>query len=179
LSRIDRPIHWQYPTSGYGSAALRYQKKDQLLINTNFISTNNTDNINKTINITGKLLFPELSYAVNGVLMDVAKQLGGGHKEKYYCNAIEQGLTYRKIKFQREYYIPVQYRNNIVGKYFVDFFIEDKEDKIVLEIKRGKFITPMIISQVKYYLDALDLKLAIVGIFTYKGVILKRILNEY
>jgi len=30
------------------------------------------------------LLYPELSYRVNGALSEVFRQLGGGHREKYY-----------------------------------------------------------------------------------------------
>ena len=63
-----------------------------------------------------------------------------------------------------------------MGKYFLDFLIEDK---IVLELKRGKIVAINNINQVKQYLTALNLKLALVVSFTHTGAKINRILNEY
>jgi len=34
------------------------------------------------------LIYPELSYKINGILFDVYNELGPGHKEKYYQAAV-------------------------------------------------------------------------------------------
>ncbi len=130
----------------------------------------------QTIVRNDKILYPELSYQINGVLMDVAKTLGGGHKENYYGNACAVGFTKRQISFQREVYVPLTYEDEKVGKYFVDFLIENK---IILELKRGQFISSSVIEQTKQYLVAKNLKLGIIGCFTYNGVVIKRVVNEY
>ena len=122
------------------------------------------------------LLYPELSFIINGVLIDVSKQLGGGHPEKYYQKAVGLGLTATNIKHKEQLYVPLQYKEKIIGKYFLDFLINDC---VVLEIKRGQFISATIIKQVKSYLTALKLKLAIIACFTHQGVVIKRIINEY
>ncbi|OGH69624.1 MAG: hypothetical protein A3C90_04280 [Candidatus Magasanikbacteria bacterium RIFCSPHIGHO2_02_FULL_51_14] len=122
------------------------------------------------------LLFPELSFRVNGVLIDVAKQLGGGHKEKYYQEAIRIGLHREKIPFKEQMYVPLTFDEQIVGKYFFDFYIENK---IVLEIKRGEFIAASVINQTKQYLSAINCKLGILACFTHGGVVIKRVVNEY
>ncbi len=122
------------------------------------------------------LLYPELSFRINGVLFDVFKQLGGGHREKYYQEAVKLGLQKAGLKFKEQFYVPLKFDGKIVGKYYLDFLIEDK---IVLELKRGKIIAINNVDQVKQYLSALNLKLAIIASFTYNGVKINRILNEY
>lgn len=49
-----------------------------------------------------KLVYPELSFKVNGILFKVKKDLGGFKSEKQYCDAIEAGLKVENIKYERE-----------------------------------------------------------------------------
>ncbi len=121
------------------------------------------------------LLYPELSFEINGVLFKVFKYLGGGHKESYFQRAVAVGLKNRGIEFKEQYYVPVKFEDEIVGKYFLDFLIGDK---IILELKRGKFIPAHIINQTKEYLEVTKCKLAIIGCFTHTGVVIKRIINH-
>jgi GxxExxY protein len=106
------------------------------------------------------LLHPELSFTVNGVLFNVFKQLGGGHEAK--------------IKYKEQYYVPLTFNNKTVGKYFLDFLIEDK---IILELKRGRYLPINILNQTKGYLSALNLELALIGCFAQDTVVIKRIIN--
>ncbi len=122
------------------------------------------------------LLYPELSYKINGVLFEVFRQLGGGHREKYYQEAMKLALSKAGIKFKEQVYAPLKFDEKIVGKYYLDFLIEDK---IILELKRGKIIAINNVKQVKQYLTVLNLKLALIASFTYEGVKINRILNEY
>jgi GxxExxY protein len=121
------------------------------------------------------LLFPELSFRINGILFDVFKEIGGGHKEKIYQAAVKIGLQRENISFKEQYYAPLTFENKTVGKYYLDFLIEDT---VVLELKRGRYIPINIINQAKQYLSALNLKLAIIGCFSFDCVVLKRIINE-
>ncbi|OGH71842.1 MAG: hypothetical protein A2921_00870 [Candidatus Magasanikbacteria bacterium RIFCSPLOWO2_01_FULL_43_20b] len=122
------------------------------------------------------LLYPELSFKINGVLIEVFKQLGGGHRESYYQKGVAAGLTKEALKFEEQYYVPLKCFDSMVGKYYLDFLIDDK---IVLELKRGQFVSAQVIAQTKQYLVALNLKLAIVACFTHSGVVIKRVINEY
>ncbi|MFZ2190294.1 MAG: GxxExxY protein [Candidatus Magasanikiibacteriota bacterium] len=123
-----------------------------------------------------KLLYPELSYKINGVMFEVYKQLGPGHHEKYYQKAIAIGFKNIGLKYEEQYYVPLKMDGEIVGKYFLDFLVEGK---IIVEIKRGKLLPFKNIQQTKQYLSALNLKLAIIVSFTYDGAIINRVLNEY
>lgn len=132
--------------------------------------------INKDYVVRRKdLLYPKLSFRINGILFEVFKQLGGGHEERYYQKAVAAGLRKEEIKFKEQFYVPLNCFGEKVGKYYLDFLIDDK---IVLELKRGQFISAQIIHQTKQYLDSLHLKLGIIACFTYKGVIIKRIINN-
>jgi GxxExxY protein len=120
------------------------------------------------------LLYPELSFKITGVLFDVHNTLGGGHPEKYYQKAVALGLKEQGIHFKEQFYVPVQYSQVTIGKYYLDFLIEDK---IILELKRGKYYSRGVINQTRQYLDALELKLGILACFGHDSVITKRIVN--
>ena len=122
------------------------------------------------------LLYPELSYKINGVLFEVYRQLGGGHLEKYYQLAIKNALEKEGLRFQEQVYVPLKFNDKVIGKYYLDFLIEDK---IILELKRGKIVPISNINQVKQYLIALNLKLAIIVSFLQTGARINRVLNEY
>jgi len=121
-----------------------------------------------------KLVYPELSYEVVGILYDVFNELKSGHKEIYYQNAIAVGLRRSNINFKEQVYSPITFKDELVGKYFFDFLIEDK---IILEIKAGDKFSRKNIEQTYSYLRASDLNLGILANFTGSGVKFKRILN--
>jgi len=121
-----------------------------------------------------ELVYPELSYKLVGLLFDVYNSLGSGHKEKYYCNAIDKALVDASIKFEKELFIPLYYKDKKVGQYFIDFLVENK---IVLEIKIGDRFPKRNIDQIFSYLKVSNLKLGILANFTSDGIKFKRILN--
>ena len=49
-----------------------------------------------------KVLYPELSYTVMGVLFSVHNALGQFAREKQYCDKIEIGLREKDISYRRE-----------------------------------------------------------------------------
>ncbi len=120
------------------------------------------------------LIYPDESYKIVGILYDVFNNLGSGHKECFYQKAIAIALTNEKIKFKEQAYTPVTYKNVKIGKYFLDFLIDDK---IVLEIKKDSIFRKQNIEQVYSYLKANNLKLGILANFTRTKVDYKRILN--
>jgi len=121
------------------------------------------------------LLYPKLSYEINGVLFDVHNAIGGAVPEKYIQKAVAEGLRKKNISFEEQYYVPLIFEGKTIGKYYLDFLIEKT---IVLELKRGRYIPRAVFSQTLGYLDSLDLKLAIVAGFAYDAVIIKRVINH-
>jgi len=84
------------------------------------------------------LVYPELSYQVMGVLFEVWKELGYGHKEKFYQKAVSQGLKEKDFKFDEQVPAQLLFKNQVVGSYFFDFLIENK---VVLEIKAKNYFS--------------------------------------
>jgi len=107
-----------------------------------------------------KLIHPELSYRVRGVLLDVYNNLGPMLKEEYHRDAIVLGLEEHSIVCIPEKAFEVYYRDERVGLYYVDVWIED--GKIFLEIKVVLAIEPIHRAQAISYLKVTDGDLAIV-----------------
>lgn len=121
-----------------------------------------------------KMVYPELSYKIVGILFDIHNQIGGGHKEKYVQKAIEIALKENKLEYQKELHCPLRYNGQEIGKYYLDFFIEGK---VILEVKVGERFKKEYIDQVLAYLKTNNLKLGIIANFTRDKLNFRRILN--
>lgn len=126
-------------------------------------------------NSNGKVVYKELSYDIVGILFEVYNDLGYGYQEKYYEKAIEKLFMENKIAFKRQAQYELVFRGENIGKYYVDFIVDDK---IVLEIKKGNYYSKRNLEQIKGYLKVSNLKLAILANFTPSGVKFIRVLNE-
>jgi len=120
------------------------------------------------------LLYPELSYVNIGILYEVFNTLGYKYQEKYYQRAIKKSLQDLSLSFEEQVGIPLKFKGAITGRYIPDFIIENK---IVLEIKRGDHFSQADIRQLLAYLEAKNLKLGILAIFSSNGLKFKRIIN--
>ncbi len=121
-----------------------------------------------------KIVYPELSYLIVGVMFDVYKELGGDLQEKHYQRALSSEFKNRKIKFSEQVKVPLIYKEQKIGYYALDFLIEDK---IAIEIKKDNNFSPRNIRQLYSYLKSLNLKLGILANFTKQGLKFKRVLN--
>ncbi|MEK7077205.1 MAG: GxxExxY protein [Patescibacteria group bacterium] len=103
-------------------------------------------------NNTNKIIYPELSYTVNGLCFSVHNDLGRYAREKQYGDAIEKKLKEIKLPHRRE--LVIHGTGNIL-----DFLIENK---IILEIKAKRMITKEDYFQVQRYLQMSGIKLGLV-----------------
>lgn len=110
-----------------------------------------------------QIIHKDLSYAIRGVLLDVHKQLGPMLPEKVYQEAIAVGLETKGVKCRVEKPFEVFYREQRVGLYYVDFWIED--GKVILELKVAPQILPLHQAQALSYLKMTGADLAIVANF--------------
>jgi len=120
-----------------------------------------------------KIIYPELSYKLVGILFQIHRDLGFEYQEKYYQRAVALALDKERIKYQKELKIDLKYEDKIIGKYFLDFLIENK---VILELKTHPF-NQRDIRQVLAYLKANNLKLGLLVNFRSKSLTFKRILN--
>jgi GxxExxY protein len=95
-----------------------------------------------------KLIYPKLSYTIVGILYKVHSNLGGNYQEKYYQRAVAIELKELGLSFTREIAVELSYQDEKVGRYLLDFLIEDK---IILELKAKPLITHEDFRRVKAY----------------------------
>ena len=106
--------------------------------------TNNT-NKNK------KLIYPELSYLITGICFEVHNKLGRCAREKQYGDLLEGKLKEIKIPYKREFKIGKTGNTT-------DFLIDNK---IILELKVEPLILKGDYYQTQRYLQASNIKLAL------------------
>ena len=73
-----------------------------------------------------------LTYQIIGAAMEVHSQLGPGYNEEIYQKALEIELRNRKIPFEPQRSITINFKGEMVGLKILDFWVEDK---VVVEIK--------------------------------------------
>ncbi|MFA6270072.1 MAG: GxxExxY protein [Candidatus Paceibacterota bacterium] len=96
-----------------------------------------------------KIIYPELSYQLTGILFNVHNELGKYGREKQYGDLLEQKLKEANLNFKREIYIGNT--GNIL-----DFIIDEK---IALELKATRLILKEHYRQIQNYLQQTGLKL--------------------
>jgi GxxExxY protein len=114
-----------------------------------------------------KLICPELSYEINGILFKAHNEIGQYGREKQCGDFIEKILKEKNIKHVRE--LVVGDTGNVI-----DFLIENK---IVLELKSKTIVTKDDYAQIQRYLWVLNKDLGILVNFRSKFLKPQRILK--
>lgn len=115
-----------------------------------------------------EFLYGDISYKINGILIETYKELGRYAREKQYGDLIEQKLKLKNMQYKRE---------TLIGdsKNITDFIIEDK---IVLELKAVPFLTKEHFNQIKRYLYQTGIKLGLIVNFRESFLSPRRVLSE-
>ncbi len=121
-----------------------------------------------------RVIYPELSYRINGVLFATHNELGRFCNEKQCCDRIEEWLKKLEIPYKRELRLAESFEGEAPGRNRVDFLIDDK---IILEIKAKRFVSREDYFQARRYQTAAQRKLALLANFNQKFLHIKRIVN--
>lgn len=121
-----------------------------------------------------ELIYPELSYKIIGVLFKVHSKLGGKYQEKYYQRAVGVALKETGLLYEKEIAVDLSFGNTKIGKYILDFLIENR---IILELKATPRFNREDFRQISSYLKAKNLKLGILVNFRGQKLTYKRVLN--
>jgi len=124
---------------------------------------------------SAKVIFPELSYKINGLLFEIHNTLGQYAREKQYGDALQTLLENEKVAFEREKFLPIELVSNISTNK-ADFVIENQ---IVLELKAKPFVTDEDFVQIRRYLQAGNYKLGLVVNFRSRYLKPKRIIRSH
>ena len=122
-----------------------------------------------------KIIYPELSYKINGLLMETQSRLGRFCREKQYGDYFEILLKKSGLKYIREPSVDFKIETEIVKGNRIDFIIDDK---ILVEMKAVPFLTKKDYYQTMRYLRSANLKLALLVNFHSEYLKPKRVLNS-
>lgn len=120
-------------------------------------------------------LYGELTYKIRGLLFQVRKKLGLGHKEQVYHNALEIEFRSAGLKFESKKNISISYEGEKIGTYQPDFVIEDK---VMIELKALPEIGKPQVEQLWSYLKGCEYKLALLVNFGSKDLEIKRVVYD-
>ena len=115
----------------------------------------------------------ELTYAINGAVFEVNRELGSGFLEKVYENALLLELEERGLKAEAQAAISVNYKGREVGEYYADIIVEEK---VILELKAVDSLQKVHEAQLLNYLKATGYKVGLLINFRHPKAEIKRLI---
>ena len=120
-----------------------------------------------------ELIYKEEAFQIVGCGMEVHRELGKGHDEVIYKDALQMEFGWKQIGFSREKEYAVAYKGILLPhKFFADFVVMEK---IILEVKAVERLTESHVKQVLNYLAASKLKLGLLVNFGEDSMTWKRV----
>ena len=120
------------------------------------------------------LVFPKTSYKLMSLVFEVHNKIGNKWREKDFCNAFETLLIREKISYKREKTVKIEFEGKPFATCRLDFIIDNR---IILEFKKVWQLGNNEIKQALRYLDAANLKLAILINIRHTRVQYIRVVN--
>ena len=117
-----------------------------------------------------------LSAEVVGAAYEVANVLGSGFLEKVYERALLRELKSRGFQAEAQVPVPVAYKGEVVGEYFVGILVEDK---LIVELKCVERFTNEHLAQCINYLKATGHTLALLINFQRPRLEWKRVVRHF
>jgi GxxExxY protein len=120
-----------------------------------------------------ELLYREDTHRLIGLCMEIHRELGKGHDEVIYKDALVVELNRASISFARELKFEVNYKGVVLPHfYYADFVVSDK---ILFEAKAAEKLTDAHVKQVLNYLAASKLRLGLLVNFSTDSLEWKRV----
>jgi GxxExxY protein len=121
-----------------------------------------------------EVVYPELSYTVQGAIFDTYNELRYFElSEEGWENALMIALGDRGVSAQRQVEYGLRYKDQPIGRFFVDIVVEDK----LLELKAKGELLPIDVAPVITYLKVNGLRLGILVNFGGDKLEFKRVPN--
>ena len=118
--------------------------------------------------------YKDLTEKIIGAAMRVHSALGYGFQEIIYQRALEIELRDSGIIFKKEFSMPIFYKDTLIGKRRVDFFVEEK---VMVEIKAIINLENVHLVQAKNYLEAYNIQVGLLINFGNASLQFKRLEN--
>ncbi|MES2725524.1 MAG: GxxExxY protein [Bacteroidota bacterium] len=119
--------------------------------------------------------YSELTAKIIGCAMTVHKTLGNGFQEVIYQRALAIEMQLAGIAFNREFEMPIFYREEQIGTRRVDFLVEGF---ISVELKATTKLEDVHFAQAINYLEAYNLEIGLLINFGETSLNFKRFTNK-
>lgn len=116
-----------------------------------------------------------LTAAIISIFFKVYNKLGYGFLEKIYENAMMYELKKAEIPAKSQSPIEVIYEGEIMGAYSADILVDDK---VIVELKAAKKLTPDHKAQLLNYLKATDKEVGLLLNFGPKPEISRKVFDN-
>ena len=117
----------------------------------------------------------DLTHKIIGASMQVHRVLGNGFQEVIYQRALTIEMNLSGIAFNREFEMPIFYREEQIGTRRVDFLVEGI---ISVELKAITVLEDVHFAQAINYLEAYNLEIGLLINFGEKSLNFKRLTNK-
>lgn len=140
----------------------------------NYAKPRETESEKTRKRINAKIVYPDLSYVIQGCIFEIRKQYGPGQKEVVYKRLLKEKLIIKGRKAEEEKRINIysQDSGKIVGFYQPDLTVDDK---IIIEIKSSRFTSKKDEKQLYHYLRNSKYELGYLVNFSTPRLYMKRI----
>ena len=119
--------------------------------------------------------YSELTGKIIGCAMKVHSALGNGFQEVIYQRALEIEMSDEGLIFNREYEMPVFYKQHQIGTRRVDFLVEGI---VSVELKAIIKLEDVHLAQAINYLEAYDIEVGLLINFGARSLQFKRLANK-
>lgn len=106
----------------------------------------------------GGLKHEEITKTIIGCAFEVINELGAGFLESVYEKALLLALRQEGLSATAQHPVKVMFRNECVGDFFADIFVEGK---VIVELKAVKAIASEHQAQIINYLNATDIEVGL------------------
>ena len=122
-----------------------------------------------------KIIYKDESYKIKGCIFEVYSEIGNGFLEAVYQECLEIELAKQNIPYKSQVDININYKGNLLSKYFKADII--CYNKVLIELKSVKKLEAIHRAQVINYLKATSFKLGLlVNFSSYPKVTIERII---
>jgi len=120
-----------------------------------------------------KIVYKDESYAIQGAIFEVYREMGSGFLEDVYQECLEMELRLRGIPFVPKQKLKLTYKGVPLEQFYQPDFV--CYDKIIIEIKAVRDLAPEHAAQILNYLKATGMKLGLlVNFHSHPKVTIKR-----
>ncbi len=123
----------------------------------------------------GSYKYAALTDRIIDCAVEVHKILGYGFPEDIYQRAFAKELFLQDLIFNREYEMPIFYKEELIGTRRVDFLIESM---VTVELKAIAKLDEVHLAQAMNYLEAFRLEVGLLINFGARSLEVKRLLNH-